>query len=103
MKSKDADLQFLVHLFNDRKYLFKTITMAGASQVDGICNQISAQKGWFWPRFTTNEGQDYLPRRRFVEKKLYEDYTREYGSLKGKIPVYFYLYPHITKQKLVEG
>jgi hypothetical protein len=98
----DNDLQFLVHFFNDRQCLFKTITMAGVSQVDGICNTISFQKGWFWIRFSQNERDDYLKRRLFVEKSLYEDYTQEYGSLKEKAPVYFYLIPNITKQKAIE-
>jgi hypothetical protein len=95
----DNDLQFLIHFFNDKEYLFKTITMAGMSQVDEICNKISSQKGWYWPRFAQSERHDYLKRRLFVEKELYEDYTQEYGSLKEKIPVYFYLYPNITKQR----
>jgi hypothetical protein len=96
------DLQFLVHFFNDKEYLFKTITMARAFQVDEICNKISSQKGWYWPRFAQSERHDYLKRRLFVEKVLYEDYTQEYGSLKEKIPVYFYLYPNITEQKVIE-
>jgi hypothetical protein len=98
----DDDLQFLVHFFNDKEYLFKTITMAGVSQVDEICDRISSQKGWYWPRFANSERQDYIKRRLFVEKALYEDYTREFGSLKEKIPVYFYLFPKITKQKAMQ-
>lgn len=97
-----ADLQFLVHFFNDREYLFKTITMAGISRVDEICDRISSQKGWYWPRFAPSERRDYMQRRLFVEKALYEDYTQEYGCLKEKIPVYFYLYPGMTKQKAME-
>ncbi len=98
----DEDLQFFVHFFNDKDYLFKTITMADPSQVDEICNAISSQKGWYWPRFAQSERDDYMRRRLFVEKELYENYTQEYGSLKVKIPVYFYLYPHITRQKAIE-
>jgi len=98
----DDDLQFLVHFFNDKEYLFKTITMAGVSQVDEICNTISSQKGWFWIRFSQSERQNYLKRRLFVERALYDDYTREYGSLKEKFPVFFYLIPKITKQKVIE-
>jgi hypothetical protein len=98
----DADLQFFVHFFNDIEYLFKTITMAEVSQVDEICNKISSQKGWYSPRFANSERHDYMTRRLFVEKELYEDYTQEYGNLKEKIPVYFYLYPNITKQKAIE-
>ncbi len=98
----DADLQFLVHFFNDIEYLFKTITMAGDAQVDEICDRISSLKGWYWGRFAKSERHDYLKRRQFVEKELYEGYTQEYGSLKEKIPVYFYLYPNITKQKAIE-
>ena len=67
-----------------------------------ICKKISAHKGWYWGRFAESERHDYLKRRRFVEKALYEDYTQEYGSLKEKIPVYFYLYPNMTKQKAME-
>jgi hypothetical protein len=98
----DSDLQFLVHFFNNKEYLFKTITMAEASQVDEICNTISSQRGWYWPRFAQSERHDYLKRRLFVEKTLYQDYTQEYGSLKEKVPVYFYLYPNITEQKALE-
>jgi hypothetical protein len=98
----DNDLQFLVHFFNDKEYLFKTITMAGTSEVDEICNKISSQKGWYWPRFAQSERHTYLQRRRFVEKALYEDYTQEYGSLKEKVPVFFYLYPNMTKEKVIE-
>ncbi|MGE5223378.1 MAG: hypothetical protein ACM3PY_13145 [Omnitrophica WOR_2 bacterium] len=98
----DDDLRFLVHFFNDKEYLFKTITMAGVSQVDNICDKISSQKGWYWPRFAMSERQGYLERRLFVEKQLYEDYTQEYGSLKEKIPVYFYLYPNLTRQRAIE-
>jgi hypothetical protein len=101
-KNMDNDLQFLIHFFNDKQYLFKTITMAGVSQVDEICNTISSQKGWFWIRFSQSERQDYLKRRLFVERALYNDYTREYGSLKEKTPVFFYLIPNITKQKAIE-
>ena len=97
-----VDLQFLVHFFNDKEYLFKTITMAGVPQVEEICNTISSQKGWYWPRFARSEREVYLRRRLFVEQQLYEDYTQKYGSLKEKIPVYFYLYPNITKQKALE-
>jgi ribosomal protein L35AE/L33A len=42
-----------------------------------------------------------LNRRRFVEKELFDEYTQEYGRLKEKVPVYFYLYPQITTQKAV--
>ena len=98
----DIELQFLIHFFNDKHYLFKTLTMAGVSQVDEICNTISSQKGWFWIRYSQSERQDYLKRRLFVERMLYDDYTREYGSLKEKVPVFFYLIPNITKQKAIE-
>jgi hypothetical protein len=33
---------------------------------------------------------------------LYQGYTQEFGSLKEKIPVYFYLYPGMTRQRLIE-
>jgi hypothetical protein len=96
------DALVLVHFFNDKEYLFETIFMAGMSQADEICNKISSPKRWYWPRFAQSERHDYLKRRLFVEKELYEGYTQEYGSLKEKILVYFYLYPNIRKQKAVE-
>jgi hypothetical protein len=102
MENMDDDLQFLVHFFNDKEYLFKTITMAGLSRMDDICNRISTQKGWYWGRFTPSERHTYLKRRLFVEKQLYEDYTQVHGSLKEKVPVYFYLYPNLTKQDAIE-
>jgi hypothetical protein len=102
MKNMDDDLQFLVHFFNDKEYLFKTITMADISQVDDICNRISSQKGWYWGRYAPSERHAYLKRRLFVEKQLYEGYTQAYGSLKENVPVYFYLYPNLTKQKAIQ-
>ena len=98
----DHDLQFLVHFFNHKEYLFKMITMAGDAQVDDICDRISFQKGWFGGRFAPSERQAYLQRRQFVEKQLYESYTQQYGRLKEKVPVYFYLYPTLTKQQAIE-
>ena len=102
LKNMDDDLQFLVHFFNDKEYLFKTITMAGFSQIEEICNTVSSRKGWFWGRFAHSERHAYLMRRLFVEKELYEGYTQKYGSLKEKVPVYFYLYPNLTIQKAIE-
>jgi hypothetical protein len=89
----DDDLQYLVHFFDDERYLFETITMAGASDRDRICDAISARKGWFWVRFSPSERQGYLRRRLFVEKTLYDDYRREHGPLKERVPVFFYLIP----------
>jgi hypothetical protein len=101
-KNMDNDLQFLIHFFNDRQFLFKTISMAESSQVEAICDAISSQRGWFGGRFSPGERQGYLRRRRFVESALYEDYTREYGCLKEKVPFFFYLIPNLTEQKALE-
>jgi hypothetical protein len=95
------DLQYLVHFFHDRQYLFKTITMADDSQLDGICDTISSRKAWFWVRFSPGEREGYLQRRRFVERSMYEDYTRAWGSLKERVPVYFYVIPGLTDQEAV--
>ena len=96
------DLRYLVHFYNDPRHLFKTITMAGEAEAEVICAAISAYKGWFWMRFSPAERAGYLRRRRFVEDALYTDYTREYGPLKEKIPVFFYLIPNLTAQKALE-
>lgn len=97
----DEDLQYLIHFFTDPEHLFKTITMADACQMDEISDKVAAQKGWFWGRFAKSERYDYLNRRRFVEKELFDEYTQVYGMLKEKAPVYFYLYPQITPQKAI--
>jgi hypothetical protein len=102
MNPMDRDLRFLVHFFNDERYLFKTITMAGPSHADDICQRITSQRGWFWMRFSPSERRGYLSRRHFVERAMYEDFTQRYGSLKEKVPVYFYLVPNITEQKAME-
>jgi hypothetical protein len=98
----DNDLQYLVHFFNDKDHLFQTVTMADASRVDEISDHIASQKGWYWFRYSQTDRQAYLARRRFVERELYADYTQQYGSLKEKVPVYFYLYPDLTEQKALE-
>ncbi len=98
----DKDLQYLVHFFTDKEYLFKTVTMAESGEIDEISNKIASQKGWYWIRYSQSDRQDYLRRRMFVENKLYEEYIQDYGCLKEKVPVYFYIYPNITEQGLLE-
>ncbi len=98
----DTELEYLVHFFTDRDHLFKTITMADSRLVDEISNKIASRKGWYWFRYRQSDRQDYLRRRRFVERELYEGYTREYWPLKEKVPVYFYIYPNITREKALE-
>ncbi len=97
----DNELKYLIHFFTDKEYLFKTVTMADPCQIDEISNKIASQKGWYWIRYSQSDRSDYLKRRLFVERKLYEEYTREYGPLKEKVPVYFYIYPNITKQQAI--
>jgi hypothetical protein len=97
----DDDLQYLVHFFHDSRYLFRTITMAETAQQDEICDAISSCKAWFWVRFSPGEREGYLERRRFVERSMYDDYTRAWGSLKERVPVYFYLIPGITERQAV--
>lgn len=97
----DEDLQYLIHFFTDKEHLFKTITMAEACQIDEISDKFVSQKGWYWGRYAKSERFDYLNKRRFVEKELFDGYSREYGRLKEKVPVYFYLYPKITTQEAI--
>ncbi len=98
----DAELQYLIHFFTDKEHLFKTITMADSGLIDEISNKIASQKGWYWVRFSQSDRHDYLKRRRFVERELYDGYTRKYGHLKEKVPVYFYLILNITEQRAME-
>jgi hypothetical protein len=95
----DADLKYLVHFFTDQEYLFKTISMAGADQIDRVSDKIAAGKGWYWFRYSQSDRDQYLARRRFVEAELYNAYIHEYGCLKENKPVYFYLYPNLTRRK----
>jgi len=97
----DKDLQYLIHFFTDKEHLFKTITMAEACQIDVISDKVASQKGWYWGRYAKSERYDYLNKRRFVEKELFDGYTQAYGRLKEKVPVYFYLYPKITPRKAI--
>jgi len=97
----DEDLQYLIHFFTGKEHLFKTITMAEACQIDEISDRFVSQKGWYWGRYAKSERHDYLNKRRFVEKVLFDEYTQEYGGLKEKVPVYFYLYPKITTQQAI--
>jgi len=96
------DLRYLVHFFNDVRYLFETLTMVEASRADEICDVISACKGWYWVRYSASERHGYLKRRAFVEEAMYSDYTRAYGSLKDSVPVYFYLVPDLSDASALE-
>jgi hypothetical protein len=94
----DDGLHFLVHFFNDREHLFETITMARADQVEALCDRLSSRRTWYWGRYAPSERADYLRLRCYVESTLYDEYTREYGGLKERVPVYFYLYPGLSEQ-----
>jgi hypothetical protein len=98
----DCELQYLIHFFTDMKFLFKTITMECADKYEEVSEAIASKKGWYFCRYTKSDWNDYLNRRIFVEKELYIEYSKEYGKLKENIPVYFYLYPNITKEKAVD-
>jgi hypothetical protein len=102
MSVMPGDLRYLVHFFNDDRYLFKTITMADDARADAICSAITADKGWYWVRFSDSERRDYLRRRRFVEEAMYEDYTQAYGALADRVPIYFYLVPDLSEQQAIE-
>lgn len=96
-----SGLRYLVHFFNDGRFLFKTLTMV-AARADDICDAVSAQKGWCWIRFSPAERHGYVTRRAFVEAAMYSDYTRTYGALKDPVPVYFYLIPNLTDARALE-
>jgi hypothetical protein len=102
MRSMQGELRYLVHFFNDERYLFKTITMADDARADDICSAITAHKGWFWGRFSPSERRGYLERRRFVEEAMYRDFAQSYGTLQERVPIYFYLVPDLSEQKAVE-
>jgi hypothetical protein len=102
MRSMQGELRYLVHFFNDERYLFKTITMADDAHADDICSAITLHRGWFWVRFSPSERRGYLERRRFVEEAMYDDYTRGYGALEERVPIYFYLVPDLSEQKAIE-
>jgi hypothetical protein len=102
MRSMQGELRYLVHFFNDERYLFKTITMADDAHADEACDAIAAHRGWFWARFSPSERRGYLERRRFVEEAMYSDYAESYGVLKERVPIYFYLVPDLSDQKAVE-
>jgi hypothetical protein len=97
----DKDLQYLIHFFNDKEHLFKTVVMADACDIDEVCDRLVSQRGWYWGRYARSERHDYLNRRRFVERELVKGYTQKYGTLKEKAPVYFYLYPRLTIRKAI--
>jgi hypothetical protein len=98
----DDELQFLIHFYNDEKFLFQTITMQADEKVGGICDSVFLERGWHSGRFSENEREYYLGRRKLVEKLLYEEYSEEFGRLQEKIPIYFYLFPNMTREKAKE-
>jgi hypothetical protein len=98
----DSELQLLIHFYNDEKFLFKTIMMQDTESIEDICDAISINKGWHFGRFTKSDREYYLNRRKYVEELLYGEYSKEYGYLKERIPVYFYLFPNMTKEKVKE-
>ena len=84
------------------KSLFKTITMVKEDRIEEISDVITSNKGWYSHRYGKDDRQDYIKRRKFVEKELYTAYVNKYGILKEIIPVYFYIYPNISKERAIE-
>ena len=90
------------YIFNDQRFLFKTITMAHAETFEAISDAIASKKGWHSGRYAQSERQYYITRRKCVEHHLYTEYVEAYGPLQQTTPIYFYLFPNITKAKALE-
>lgn len=89
-------LRYLIHYYNDRNYLFKTVTMYPTREIDAVFDSIVENKTWFFGRFTKQDRDEYMQRRLAIEEMLYSDFQKKYWKLKKKTPVYFYITPNLS-------
>ena len=95
-----STLKYLIHYYNDRKYLFKTVTMYRKEEMDEVFDSIVENKNWFFGRFTRQDRDDYMRRRLAIEEMLYSDFEKKYWKLKEKTPVYFNIVPNLSTEEV---
>ncbi len=84
-----ATSTYIVHYFNDKTLLFKSVTMYPDRERDRIYNRIVHNAQWNCWRYTEANRGNYMACRMAVESMLYHDFTSQYWALKFKHPVYF--------------
>jgi hypothetical protein len=84
-----ATSTYIVHYFNDKTHLFKTVTMYPDRERDRIYNRIVHNAQWNCWRYYEANRENYMACRVAVESMMYHDFTSQYWALKFKHPVYF--------------
>ena len=80
---------YIVHFFNDKTHLFKTVTMYPDGERDSIYNRIVHNAQWNCWRFHEFHRKNYMACRVAVESMMYNDFTSQYWPLKFEQPIYF--------------
>lgn len=62
-----------------------------------VFDQIVAGKSWYWGRYSAEHRKDYLKTRLFVEDRMRELFLHKHCPPKQPCPVFFYIYPHLTR------
>ena len=91
-------LNYLVHYYSDKNYLFKTIMMYPKDNLNKISDNIVNNKNWYWVRYRDTDREIYYKRRSFVENIMKKEFEDNFYRLSGDIPVYFYIIPGINKE-----
>ena len=73
---EDDKLKYLIHYYNDDKYLFKTIMMYSKYELNKISNNIVKNKNWYWVRYRKKDRDIYYNRKCFVEKTMKNDFEK---------------------------
>jgi hypothetical protein len=95
-------LSTLFHFYNDDRNLFRTVTMYSGQERDRVLDQIVSNRAWYWGRFAKSERVLYMLQRETVEKLMRAEFERKFWKLPFASPVYFYIYPHLDLQRLLD-
>jgi hypothetical protein len=96
----------MVHFFTSAYHLFRTVTMYPCDEngrildQDRILDEVMESSPWFGGRFARGHRETYMETRRRVEARMYEEFSAKYREPKTSHPVFFYIRPNMTVERL---
>jgi hypothetical protein len=90
----------LIHYYNDKKYIFNTITELSPEELDSALDIVSDPNFWFGHRFSKENRADYLHFRIHTENRLYRQFSDQFFKPQTKHPFYMYLNNKDIKQRI---
>jgi hypothetical protein len=90
----------MVHFYNDDEFLFRTVTMCPHEERERIFDRLVEAGSWYYGRYSKSERDAYMLQRTTVEDLMHSEFEKRFWPTPGKVPVYFYIYPHLDVKEL---